>query len=472
MTNKSIRSVLEEVKFTSHTHPGLWLERYLPRQTNMVGARGVSDHDDREAQTNKKDLLTDIDQKASVPDGYAHFFERRWRALKTEEDASEVTRFMVFKCYGRMVVGMGQGGVLENGITLDHTWGVPIIPGSSLKGVTAAAAHRLLEDNAWNKDKDGFAAGDYARTLFGTVEGAGVVTFHDAWWIPDDQNKLPLHLDIITAHNSSYYQAGHKDKEIPAPQGRDNPIPVSFLSSSGAYLVALTCSKEAAEMGWLDAAADILRIGLERLGVGAKTNAGYGRMQDIPRDEAEQAYLKQLWLRIEPPRPKTPREEAEEAFLIMTLSDRQDWVANHMERELTQDPLSEKESLLREMLEVEHGEAWRAGRGGENRSKQKLKEYGNWLGGLNEKELPSEDSSSTPSFERESLHGLYSEDGSPDKERLRAACQEAVAQNNWMDKELDYLAEVLDDYVNKTGKKKIKKKDTKWIDAFTALKKK
>ncbi|MEP7288874.1 MAG: type III-B CRISPR module RAMP protein Cmr6 [Chloroflexota bacterium] len=39
---------------------------------------------------------------------------------------------------GRMVVGMGEKGSLETGLTLDHVTGLPFIPGSALKGLCRA----------------------------------------------------------------------------------------------------------------------------------------------------------------------------------------------------------------------------------------------------------------------------------------------------------------------------------------------
>ena len=94
----------------------------------------------------------------------------------------------IAKADGRLIVGLGAKGVTETGITLEHTWGIPVIPGSSLKGLAAAASHHLAKSDDWRKRFK--RAGD-ARTepynnfdwLFGSTDHEGAVVFHDAWWI-------------------------------------------------------------------------------------------------------------------------------------------------------------------------------------------------------------------------------------------------------------------------------------------------
>ena len=42
-----------------------------------------------------------------------------------------------FRAKGRMVIGLGGENVLETGITLHHTYGTPLIPGTALKGLAS-----------------------------------------------------------------------------------------------------------------------------------------------------------------------------------------------------------------------------------------------------------------------------------------------------------------------------------------------
>ena len=50
---------------------------------------------------------------------------------------------------GRLIVGLGSENVLETGIRLHHTYGLPIIPGSAFKGLAAHYCHE-----AWGPTND------------------------------------------------------------------------------------------------------------------------------------------------------------------------------------------------------------------------------------------------------------------------------------------------------------------------------
>lgn len=277
MTNQSRRNALQRVQIHHSTNAGLWLARYLEFQTKVPGA---SHNEEEEAKHAATELVAQVSREPRAPSGYRSAIDRRIFGL-AGPDAGRYVRLVVFRCVGRVVVGLGERGVLENGITLERTWGVPILPGPSLKGVAAAAAHKLTDDPAWRKQTQTSALGESASWLFGTTEHAGLVSFHDAWWVPDpdvseDKLPLPLHADVITAHNPGYYQeTGGRFRE--APDGMTDPVPVSFLSASGHFLVVISSRPE--DQAWADAALELLTLGLRHLGVGAKTNAGYGKME-------------------------------------------------------------------------------------------------------------------------------------------------------------------------------------------------
>lgn len=315
MTSKARRDCLRDVnpfKSNRKTHIGLWMDRYLAHQTKIL------DNNDGKDATQK--LLSEIsDRSRRIPDGYERAFKRRQESFFNDSLGENNTTYLLqdFEATGRLVVGFGDSGVLENGLALEHTWGVPILPGPSLKGVAAAAAHHLLPDSkestesteskksTWSKTAGSKDVEDptYAEILFGFEQMAGLVTFHDAWWVPNEDN-WPIHSDILTVHNQSYYDA--VQGTIPPPKGTDNPNPVQFVSSSGKYLVALSASQEAAELGWLETAMEILTIGLTQLGIGAKTSAGYGYLQpvnnpdnDIAKHQKESAKQSDMCMELE-----------------------------------------------------------------------------------------------------------------------------------------------------------------------------
>lgn len=254
MTNGSgRRRALDDIKASpGSTHASLWFDRYFD-------ARGGNDA--------RRTLMAETAQ-LGVPQAYGVFFERYKAALLEQAGI----RLALAEVQGRMIVGIGNERVAEIGITLHHTYGVPYIPGSALKGMAAAYARGWL---------DGFAAPTAApenepvltpyTVLFGAQDSMGYITFFDALYIPGSaKNDQPLAPDVITVHHPDYYVG---DNPAP-PADWDNPNPVPFLTATGRYLVAL-----AGPELWVDTALSIVGMALRDIGIGAKTAAGYGRMQ-------------------------------------------------------------------------------------------------------------------------------------------------------------------------------------------------
>lgn len=251
------RNALRHLAPSPTTHAGLWLDRLLPKQPKATN----TDEDKGTIQAHIKRL-----DQINVPAPYIHHYERWRRHLNTLGTDARLAEATV---RGRMIIGLGAESVLETAIHLHHTYGVPVIPGSALKGLAADYARNRLEDTSWYKSKDDIGAS--YRALFGDTTEAGCVIFHDALWIPDgqDRDKHPLDLDVMTVHHRDYYRT--KGKSPPADS--DDPNPVSFVTARGTYLIALEGPPD-----WTDAAMSILKHALAKEGIGAKTAAGYGRL--------------------------------------------------------------------------------------------------------------------------------------------------------------------------------------------------
>jgi CRISPR-associated protein Cmr6 len=232
------------------THAGLWLEQGLAK---LKENGSIQEH------------LVELTESVRVPAGYLSFFERWKRSVQALPPFTQLAEAEV---QGRLVVGLGAESILETAITLHRTYGVPYLPGSALKGLAAAAAHRHLAHDDWRKAGPGREIGPSHRVLFGDLGDAGWVTFHDALWIPAG-DRLPLDPDVMTVHHAPYYR-GEEEKP---PADWDSPNPVSFLTARGRYLLALTGPEP-----WVNAALAILTEALKSDGLGAKTAAGYGRM--------------------------------------------------------------------------------------------------------------------------------------------------------------------------------------------------
>lgn len=256
------RAALEHLKLDSidpqnGTHPGLWLDRYLTEA--KVGAEG-------------KWIGTVVSYKMLHRHTLYDQFYGRWeKALKSDAELYEVE-------LKRFIIGLGEANVLQTGITLHHTYGVPYLTGSAVKGLAAACARKYLGENKkegsqsetpeiigdprWNRE------GVLYRTLFGDSNtGAGIVQFEDALPLC---NKWELHQETMTPHHQEYYNGGNTPALPPADW--ESPNPISYISASGTFLFALRGPQE-----WCDVALMILHEGLQREGIGAKTSSGYGR---------------------------------------------------------------------------------------------------------------------------------------------------------------------------------------------------
>ncbi|WP_437288481.1 type III-B CRISPR module RAMP protein Cmr6 [Sorangium sp. So ce406] len=279
------RNDLKKIRRLDVQHAGLLLDKML------VWPDVREDPDGEEAAS--KEALRALLEAApiKVPEGYPRAFARRQALLEQltggiERGGTQVRRATA---KGRLVVNLGAAAVRETNLALLHTWGVPYLPGSALKGLASAAAHGAGVP-AWQKadDKNTRLQGEDHRMLFGDTSESGGVVFHDAWWVPEG-NELPLDLDTMTVHHRSYYQDGASP-----PADCDEPNPVAFLTTRGTFLIALTGPEE-----WVEAAFDWLDVGLRHDGIGAKTAAGYGRMaldkspRQREREEREEAERKQ-----------------------------------------------------------------------------------------------------------------------------------------------------------------------------------
>ena len=243
---------------------------------------------DDEPAAHKALLQAAIKSAGNVKGLYQAAYERRKKDLAALPNHAE----NVFTVKGRMIVGLGGENVMETGITLHHTYGTPVIPGSALKGLAAHYCHQVwgvvnekfkckgveYQDEETGQLKS--RQGSFHKVLFGSNDDSGHITFHDAWIDPNclDKDREGLVLDVMTPHHQDYYS---NIDETP-PADFDDPTPITFLSVAGTFHVVVSCDvgSEPNENGqkWEGLAMDLLSKALEDWGVGGKTNAGYGRL--------------------------------------------------------------------------------------------------------------------------------------------------------------------------------------------------
>jgi len=251
---------LRDKRATQGQHPGLLLQRYLCE--NATGDNGNPEE--------KRAILQAAIHAAADPEVrqlYQVAFNR-WK-----QSLPELTATTELQTVGRLIVGLGSENVLETGITLHHTYGMPILPGSALKGL---AAHHC--DQVWGPTEPKFCKeADYHRLLFGTTDESGCIIFHDGWFVPDSESQ-PLRLDVMTPHHPKWLDGSEP------PTDFDSPTPVPFLSVSGRFYIAVSWCGPASDQAksWRDFAMNCLRDALFHWGIGGKTTSGYGRLTPRP----------------------------------------------------------------------------------------------------------------------------------------------------------------------------------------------
>jgi len=213
---------------------------------------------------------------------------RRWKdSFGTEAE----TR--VVEAKSRILIGHGNPSGSDVGLTVHHTWGVPILPGSALKGLTANYVDVVYGDReeperrgwlgpTWTgrRINRGDGAGEHFGRLFGApaVDGEegsdrrGLVEFHDALYVPRSAGSQPFARDVLTVHQKQYYDSQGKSW----PNDWDSPNPVGFVTAKPGtrFLLVLTGAS-----GWRERAMTLLLEALSDWGIGGKTSAGYGRLR-------------------------------------------------------------------------------------------------------------------------------------------------------------------------------------------------
>jgi len=248
---ESRRISLRDQKPVPSANPGLWFDCFMEAQ--LTREEQVPPDTDSPKETHIKQV------SRFKPDqhGYERFFNRWKDTLRSGGAKTEVAH-----AYGRVAVNLGAQSITENSLALHHTYGVPYLPGSALKGLVASYARNHLIDD-WDSQ------GENYRYLFGDQDRSGAVNFFDALYVPESGfRKQALWPDVITVHHPDYYQGSPSP-----PADWDSPTINHFLSATGSFVIAIKGPEE-----WVDAVFEILDLALWEQGIGAKTSSGYGRL--------------------------------------------------------------------------------------------------------------------------------------------------------------------------------------------------
>ncbi len=176
-------------------HPGLAHDVWQPLNPKEGG--------DKKAEAEVQQAWMTWLERATLPEGYPEAF-RAWKAT-FEKDGS---RALEATLASRLLLGHGNSSPTGVGLTFHHTWGVPVIPGTAVKGLVASylfarhgpettALHPLDPDHAepdrapwqgvsWNGRRIEHGPGAAYRMLFGAPRAAS-----DRHWAAITRDELP-----------------------------------------------------------------------------------------------------------------------------------------------------------------------------------------------------------------------------------------------------------------------------------------
>ncbi len=218
--------------------------------------------------------------------------------------------------------GSGLLGEIKLGFFLDHTTGLPVIPGSSVKGVLRSVfplgfkhAAKKEEDSqkkeylrqkaGWvteylqaalneitpGQNWDAPAIEAFETWLFGSYETGvnvdpmpGRTIFHDA--LPISAARVKMNGAYTNQYLATDFITPHKNrKKNGIPDALVNPTPIGFLKVLPGVIFRfqfhfVPYKKEGQEVLSIENIRDLFKAILLDIGVGAKTNVGYGQFID------------------------------------------------------------------------------------------------------------------------------------------------------------------------------------------------
>lgn len=289
-------------------HVGLWLDRMLPDSFLHKQEKRDQEWTSRRQlyRTAVKALAPAASPESDPPAvrSYRALYAE-WRAALEVEDRAVVRRCIPFVARSRILLHTASNSTVTDGtVLLHHTYGVPYIPGSALKGALRSRLDKLAAGRGPEAQRIRELTGEILGRLGSEptkaddasaatqssgdeTEGlASLLDFYDALWIPDppphQKDWSPLALDIVNPHHPTYYTEREGARGLPGDS--DEPVPVQRLSVAPRtrFLVVVeapSCSEMALWLDWL--LDEVLVAALADDGIGAWTSSGYGRLERL-----------------------------------------------------------------------------------------------------------------------------------------------------------------------------------------------
>jgi len=302
-------------------HRGLWFDRFFNQYDHTTWSV---------PQDGKKDWIKTV--AGTCGDG-----ELLQAACRGQESLCGLLGGKVeqVKTAWHFATGLGNPHPVENGFAWHPTLGVPFMSGAAVKGLVRAWVecwmafggsseaernnNRLTTLYRWfgSEDIDPRMRNDLREFGFTPPGGndtdteAGIFIFFDA--IPVAPVKLAC--DIMTPHYGNWYAQGGEITSVATqpdivPADWHSPVPVPFLVvKEGSYMFSIaprrsprTVEERSSLMAELEQVMLALTSALQYIGAGAKTAAGYGRMEvdEAARGRRELAAIRERRRGLDP----------------------------------------------------------------------------------------------------------------------------------------------------------------------------
>lgn len=255
-------------------------------------------------QNNAESLVLDIkdEKKSPFSEFYNALYEIDINQYTQITNPAAKEKFKLSTTYPGLLIGSGYThdsnaiGDSKIGFYFDHTTGQPVIPGSSVKGVIRNIFeldrdkndNKLTENESLeairfflseiNESDDNLTAevlSELKNEMFGFQDGKGSDTFFDSVIsIDKSSSKTILGSDFITPHK-------HESRRELDPFV--NPIPIQFIKVLPnivfEFRFRLSDSKKYTKWN-SELKCRLLKSIILTLGIGAKTNVGYGQFSE------------------------------------------------------------------------------------------------------------------------------------------------------------------------------------------------
>lgn len=322
LMRESLSSIVSKLdnKNKKYSHAGLLIQRGLSKWESEEEKKRLRDKREKTSKEGLIDNIISIKPSELYLLAFNRWFNLTYNnsndsntqssdSIHQDDETKPTFATLSARIDGRLFTGLALGGTLETGAMTHHTYGIPMIAGSSIKGAVRNYAEHLfakrlpdgkmdyrVEIDENNKEHYYLQFEEDKQILLGILfgkeddedeedepnntkleSGAGYLIWHDAWWIPKVTSNMELSSDnqpfvgeVVTVHHPQYYQG-----TLPDALDIESPLPNQQIAIQGDFYFCIEGSEK-----WAEFAKKLLDNMLKEQGLGAKGSNGYGYFTD------------------------------------------------------------------------------------------------------------------------------------------------------------------------------------------------